>query len=160
MQAEAAKAQREAEAKRKAENAECISKVQNVMHTLIFGATEANETADEEDIFAKLESLTSGDVNTSEAVSALSELCQDIRDIDEEENKMYLSEDIEAMNEQLNEYLTSRTSAITDAYRLLGLISSTINPAKGNKKELETLVAEREKKQSASMFAQLQEKFS
>ena len=152
VQAAAAKARRE--------SAKCISDVQNVMHNLIFEGIGANETADEKDIFAKLESLTCGDVNTSEAAFALSELCQDIRDIDEEENKMYLSADIKAMNEQHYELLTSRTSAITDAYRLLGLISSTINPAKGNKKELETLVAEREKKQSASMFAQLQEKFS
>ena len=156
VRAEAAKARRE--------SAKCISKcisnVQNVMHDLIFEGIGANETADEKDIFAKLESLTCDDVNTAEAAFAFSELCQNIRDIDEEQNEMYLSEGIEAMNEQHNKYLTSRMSAITDASRLLGLISSTINPAKGNKKELKTLAAEREKKQSASMLAQLQEKFS
>jgi len=153
VRAEAAKAGRE--------SAECISGVQNVMHDLIFEGTGANETADEKDIFVKLESLTCGDVNAAEAAFALSELLQDIRDIDEDENKMYLSTDIKAQEEQFNELLTSRTSAITDAYTLIGLISSSINPAKGKeKKKLEALAAEREKKQSSSMFAQLQEKFS
>jgi len=150
-------------AKARSKSAECISNVQNVMHDLIFGGTGANETADEKDIFVKLESLTCGDVNAAEATLALSELLQDIRDIDEDENKMYLSylsTDTKAKKEQPNELLTSRTSAITDAYRLIGLISSIINPAKGKKKELESLAAERKKKQSASMFAQLQEKFS
>jgi len=151
VRAEAAKARRE--------SAEWISNVQNEMHNLIFEGTGANETADEKDIFAKLESLTCGDVNAAEAAFALSELLQDIRDIDEDENKMYLSADT-TKKEQFNELLTSRTYAITDANRLIGLISSSINPAKGKEKELELLAAEREKKQSASMFAQLQEKFS